>query len=165
MKYKDRRALEENREEILAFLPTFINHLLLLLNSGMVLQEAMNTIASKYMSTGLNNSNVFAFEYTKIYLESKTMGKSIVGAFNDYCKKSNVKELSRIGIILFDGDKRGIDLCQKLSDESKFLWEQRKQMALDKIRLSESKMSFPLGLLLIALILISAAPAMMQMYI
>ncbi len=36
---------------------------------------------------------------------------------------------------------------------------------MERIKLSESKMSFPLGLLLTALILITAAPAMLQMYI
>jgi len=34
---------------------------------------------------------------------------------------------------------------------------------MEKIRVAETKMSFPLGLLLIALLLITAAPAMMQM--
>lgn len=147
------------------FLPTFINHLLLLMNSGMVLQEAMNTIAIKYISNGISNTNSFAHEYTKLCLESKDMGKSIVSTFNDYCKRTNVKELSMIGSILYDGDKRGSDLCQKLTDESRLLLEQRKQLILEKIRLSESKMSFPLGLLLISLIIVSAAPAMMQMNI
>ena len=42
---------------------------------------------------------------------------------------------------------------------------QRKRAAMERIKLSESKMSFPLGLLLTALILITAAPAMLQMYI
>lgn len=58
-----------------------------------------------------------------------------------------------------------MDLWDKLADEGEQLWRERKRTALEKIRLSESKMSFPLALLLIALILITAAPAMLQMYI
>ena len=56
-------------------------------------------------------------------------------------------------------------MWDKLADEGENLWAERKRIAMEKIRLSESKMSFPLGLLLIALILITAAPAMLQMYI
>ena len=100
-----------------------------------------------------------------MYYDAKNNGDSIINAFYIYASQSQIKELSRLGRILLDGEKRGIDLTSKLSEESKNIWEQKKQLALEKIRLTESKMSFPLGLLLISLILISAAPAMMQMYI
>ena len=59
----------------------------------------------------------------------------------------------------------GADIWDKLARESEELWAERKRAAMERIKLSESKMSFPLGLLLTALILITAAPAMLQMYI
>lgn len=165
MKYKERKDEEKHRQEILLALPSFINQLLLLLNSGMVLQEAMTAIAMNYEKTGCSHMNTFAREYKGVYDEAQKTGKSILIIFNDYCKNSHIKEMSRLSGILIDSDKRGTELWDKLSEEGKSLWEQRRRMALEKIKISESKMSFPLALLLIALILIAAAPAMMQMYI
>ena len=52
---------------------------------------------------------------------------------------------------------------EKLELEGNHLWQERKRLALEKIRIGESKMSFPLGLLLMALLLVTAGPAMMQM--
>lgn len=164
LKSNDRKKEEKYREKILLELPPFINQLLLLLNSGMVLQEAMVTIAIKYENKEAND-NPFAKEYCNIYHISANTGKSILHTFDEYCKRSHIKELSRIGRILVDSDQKGTDLWEKLSNEGEELWRKRKQIALQKIKLSESKMSFPLGLLLFALIIITAAPAMMQMYI
>lgn len=165
LKFEMRKKLELKRKELVLALPSFINQLILFLNSGMVLSEAMGSIASNYERTGRNKVNAFAKEYCEVFVEAVNTGRSIIVVFSEYCKKSQVKELSRIGGILMDGDKRGIDLLEKLREEAKVLWEQRKQIVLENIRLADSKMSFPLALLLIALIIISAAPAMMQMYI
>ena len=45
---KEKKNLEMRREDIIMSVPTFINQLLLLLSSGMVLQEALKMIAVKY---------------------------------------------------------------------------------------------------------------------
>ncbi len=164
MKSKIRKKEEQYREKILLELPHFINQLLLLLNSGMVLQEAMVTIALKYEESQSDN-NSFATEYCEVYRKSISTGKNILFVFNEFCKESHIKELSRIAGILVDSDRKGTDLWDKLSSEGEELWRKRKQITLQKIKLSETKMSFPLGLLLFALIIITAAPAMMQMYI
>ncbi len=165
MKYKERKRIEQHKQEIITALPSFLNQLLLLLNSGMVLQEAMITIAKNYTKSSNGAINSFSQQYIKVYLDSQKTGKSILSSFDEYCKNSQIKELTRLSGILIDGDNRGINLNLKLAEESEKLWRQRKTIALEKIRLVDSKMSFPLGLLLIALIIIAAAPAMMQMYI
>ena len=76
-----------------------------------------------------------------------------------------VKELSRLAGILEDSRERGTDLWDKLASEGETIWAERRRRASEKIRLAESKMSFPLGLMMTALIIITAAPAMLQMYI
>ena len=149
----------------MCYLPSYINELLLLLNSGMVLNEAMVFIALNYKKLESKKINLFVKDYCKLYDEACKSGISMVLAFDQYGQKKQIKELSRISKIIADGEKKGIDLWQKLAEENKILWDERKRMALEHIRLSESKMSFPLGLLLMALIIITAAPAMMQMNI
>ena len=146
-------------------LPSFINQILLLLNSGMVLQEAMIYIAVNYKKLDRERQDTFILEYIRVYDDSMKTGESIIKGFYRLGRDSRVKELSRVAGIIADSSRRGVDLWDKLADEGEQLWRERKRTALEKIRLSESKMSFPLALLLIALILITAAPAMLQMYI
>ncbi len=165
LKYKERKYEEKRREEILTALPSFINQLLLLLSSGMVLQEALIKIAINYRNIPKERSNNFTMEYIRIYEDSQETGENLLKGFCRLGRESKVKEFSRVTRILTDGEQRGLDLWDKLADEGEELWAERKRIALEKIRLSESKMSFPLGLILMALILITAAPAMLQMYI
>lgn len=160
MKYKKKE--DDIKEKIIMELPSFINELLLFLSSGMVLNEALVVIAKEYQKHKTEN-NAFADEFCKIYYDSQKAGRSFVYMFNAYGKRSQIKELSKLTNILEDGEKKGINLTEKLSELSKNLWEDRKKKSMEKIRMAETKMSFPLGLLLIALIIITAAPAMMQM--
>ena len=54
-------------------------------------------------------------------------------------------------------------MTEKLESESDILWTQRKKIAEEKGRIAETKLTFPLALLLLVLILITAAPAIMEM--
>ncbi len=165
MKSKDRKAEEKKRQEILAELPSFVNNLLLLLGSGMVLQEAMEKIYSDYGDISGEKRTVFQEIYLEEIRSAKNSGLNIINGFEKFAYKAHVKELSRVSKIISDGQKKGFDISDKLGQESKELWEIRKQIALQRIGLAESKMSFPLALILLALILMTAAPAMLQMYI
>ena len=51
--------------------PTFINQLLLLLSSGMVLQEALETIAKKYGEEDFKGKNYFTSSVYEIYREAE----------------------------------------------------------------------------------------------
>ena len=146
-------------------LPAFINQLLLMLNSGMVLQEAMERVALNYELKDADGQNSFILAYTKIYRDCRKSGENFMKSFCRFGNESTVKELSRVARILADGDARGTDMWNRLADEGEELWAERKRIAMERIRIAESKMSFPLGLILMGLVIITAAPAMMQMYI
>lgn len=162
---KAKKKMEKRREDIMMTVPTFINQLLLLLSSGMVLQEAMKFIAAKYGEENFNGKNYFTSAVHEIYRSTEENGDSFLGGFCRFGKESRVKELSRLAGILEDSRERGTDLWDKLSLEGEAMWAERRRRAAEKIRLAESKMSFPLGLMMIALVIITAAPAMLQMYI
>ena len=59
MKYKERKKEEKKRQEMILSLPSFINQILLLLNSGMVLQEAMIYIAVNYKKLDRERQDTF----------------------------------------------------------------------------------------------------------
>lgn len=62
-------------------LPSFINQILLLLNSGMVLQEAMIYIAVNYKKLDRERQDTFILEYIRVYDDSMKTGESIIKGF------------------------------------------------------------------------------------
>ena len=63
---------------------------------------------------------------------------------------------------LYENKNRGTELFDSLSELAEDLWEERKRLCMEKIKKSELKMSFPLAIMLISLILMTSAPALMQ---
>lgn len=165
MNSKEKKRIEKRREDIMMTVPTFINQLLLLLSSGMVLQEALETIAKKYGEEDFKGKNYFTSSVYELYREAEKNGDNFLKRFCSFSRTCQVKELSRLAGILEDSRERGTDLWDKLASEGETIWAERRRRASEKIRLAESKMSFPLGLMMTALIIITAAPAMLQMYI
>ena len=162
MKRKIKKEMEKNRNEIIIALPCFINQLLLLMHSGVILTDAFSRIAASYGELEAGRQNYFTRQVHSIYLASQQNGENVIAAFCKFARTSSVKELARVAAIMSENINSGSDLWEKLADQSETLWEERKRNALSRIRLSESKMSFPLGILLMALIIVTAAPAMLQ---
>ena len=81
---------------------------------------------------------------------------------SEYASKHDVKELIRIAAILTENEKRGSDVVDSLARESRYLWDERKIVAKEQGKSIDARMSYPLGLLLILLIVITMAPAMMN---
>lgn len=163
MKSKQKKLQEAQRTEILYTLPGFLNQLLLLVGSGMVLTDALRRIADGYMALPPKEQNYFTESFTQLWQESARTGESLLTAFRRFSRFSHVKELNRVTGILEENQTKGSALWEKLQEQSEALWTARKQITLARIRMAESKMSFPLGIFLIALIMMTAAPAMLQM--
>ena len=154
--------MEKNREDIIMTMPGFINQLLLMMNSGVTAQEAFVKIGEGYMALPEERQNYFTREISGIIEAARKNGESVIVGFYRFSRFSGVKELTRAAGILMENRDRGTDLWEKLAEQSEALWAERKRAATEKIHLAESKMSFPLGIMLMALIIITAAPAMMQ---
>lgn len=154
--------MERNREDIIMTMPGFINQLLLLMNSGITAQEAFLRIGESYGRLPEERQNYFTREISGIIQACQRNGESVILGFYRFSRFSAVKELTRTANILMENRDRGTDLWEKLAEQGEALWASRKNTALEKIRLAESKMSFPLAIMLTALIIITAAPAMMQ---
>lgn len=163
MKSKQKKLREARQTEILYTLPGFLNQLLLLVGSGMVLTDALRRIADGYMALPPKEQNYFTESFTQLWQESARTGESLLTAFRRFSRFSHVKELNRVTGILEENQTKGSALWEKLQEQSEALWTARKQITLARIRMAESKMSFPLGIFLIALIMMTAAPAMLQM--
>lgn len=157
----EKKAFEQRREACLLALPGFLSELLLLLNSGMVLQDAFHRIGEGYGVLSAAQQNYFTREIVRIYQVSLTTGENVVMLFYGFSRSVGLKEMNRIAGIMAENLDKGTDLWDKLEAEGEQLWQERKRLVLEKIRVGESKMSFPMGLLLMALVIITAMPALM----
>lgn len=154
--------MEKNREDIIMTMPAFINQLLLLMNSGETAQDAFVRIAAGYGALPAERQNYFTREICLIAERAEKNGENVIVGFYGFSRFSGVKELTRAANILMENRDKGTDLWEKLAEQGEALWAERKRRALERIRIAESKMSFPLGIMLMSLIIITAAPAMMQ---
>ena len=158
---KGDRSSAEERRSIMRGLPRFCNQLYLMMNAGLILSDAFDTISSGYET----NMNCSKFEKDLAELREATEGHRISTAqvINEYAVRHDVKEMIRIAAILNENEKRGSDVVESLERESRYLWDERKTVARESGKAIDTKMSYPLGLLLIVLIVITMAPALLNM--
>ena len=134
-----------------------------MMNAGMILSDAVERICESYKSYGEDNMSVFERELTELISENDGHRISTATLINEYASRHNVKELVRIATILTENERRGSDVIESLSRESRYLWDDRKIVARESGRMIDMKMSWPLGMLLILLIVITMAPALLSM--
>lgn len=169
----EKDAVMENsrRQSILRGLPRFCNQLFLMMNAGMILSDAFEKITSAYAlrseMTGEDGSEepvkYFERELAALSMKNRDRRASTAGLLNEFAVKNDVKEMIRIATILTENEKRGSDVIESLSRESRYLWDERKIVARENGKMIDTKMSYPLGILLILLIAITMAPAMLSM--
>lgn len=161
MKSNNKKKKKEH-EEIILSLPSFVNKLLLMMDSGLTLQDAFKRISETYKTLDVKKRNSFINKIISLQESADKTGENPIIGFGIYGRMSGVKELARVSNFLLDNQERGVDMWFKLEELSVALWEERKRMALEKIKLADTKMAFPLGLMLMAMILIMTAPALLQ---
>jgi len=158
-----KREKDECRKVIVMMLPSFLSQILLLMNSGALFEDAFLKISESYSNLDEKRKNIFTESICSICETSKRTGESIPYLFLSYSRTTGVKELNHAATLIAENVGRGTLLWERIADLSEEMWKEKKRMTIERIRLAESKMSFPLGLLLIALLIITVAPAIMQM--
>ena len=154
---------EKIRKEILRGLPRFCNQLFLMMNAGMILSDSFEMICGSYKAFGKGGLSDFERELISICDENLDHRVSTASVLSEYASRHNVKEMIRIAAILTENEKRGSGVVVNLSRESKYLWDDRKIRARECGKLIDTKMSYPLSMLLILLIIITISPALLGM--
>lgn len=160
--YRVERAERQARESIIRELPEFVNKIALLLNAGSVLNTAFAKIMEEHRKSS-RKQNYFYQQMEQISRSVEETNGALHEELRSFAKRSGVKELMRITNMISDNINKGADLSDKLKKENEMLWFSRKQNAEEKGRLAETKMTMPLVILLMVLILITIAPAMMKL--
>lgn len=150
------------RAEIMKSLPRFCNQLFLMMNAGMILNDAFESICESYSCFSSDELGYFEKELIEIRDANSDHRNSTAALISEYASQHNVKELVRIAAILTENEKRGSNVVENLSRESRYLWDERKIVARERGKMIDARMSWPLAMLLIMLIVITMAPALMN---
>lgn len=150
-------------KEIMKGLPRFTSQLLLMMNAGMILSDSFSRICTSYSIMKSENRGQFENDLIKLNENNCDGRLSTAELINEYAAETGVKELIRIATILYENEKRGIDVIENLERESGYLWDRRKIIAKERGKMIDAKMAYPLGALLIVLIVITMSPALLSM--
>ena len=148
----------EARASVIRELPVFLNRLLLLLGAGVVLDTAFRRAMEP-----MTEDTYFGGQMKELSRQAEESLTPLTTAFREFALRSGVMELARLANILYDNVGHGNDLAEKLKGESALLWFQRKKQTEEQGRLAETKMTLPLAILLFVLLLITVAPALLEM--
>jgi len=154
---------KEAYESIIRELPEFLNKLVLLLNAGLVLTGAFDRILESRENRGEEEKSYFYSQLAQIGQSMRETNSSMISGLKEFAARSGVRELTRATNIIADNATKGAELAEKLQGESELLWHTKKKLAEEKGRLAETKMTFPLVILLLILIMVTTAPALMEM--
>lgn len=154
-----KKAAESIEDE----LPEFISKLVLLMNGGLVLTSAFEKIVSDYDAPESKNDSYFYNQLREINLRVQQTNAHMIEELNDFAQRSKNREFMRTVNVIADNMNKGSELVEVLKTEGNFLWFQRKKRAEEKGRIAETKLTLPLAMQLMVLIIITVAPAVLEM--
>ena len=105
-----KKAIQKQKEEIVMDLPGFINQLLLLMDSGLILRDAFKKIAYEYAMLPEKDRDHFTEKVAGIAEDSEKSGMDVISGFYYYACGSNVKELTKTANFLYENKSRGTEL-------------------------------------------------------
>ncbi|MGI6728018.1 MAG: immunoglobulin-like domain-containing protein [Anaerovoracaceae bacterium] len=156
------KELKHNKEAMIQDFPDFVDKLVLLLNAGMVTDTALSKISFDYERYRNQKKRPLYEGILEIEKRIKRTNAPLTKELREFAQKSGVRELMRFAAIVEDNIQKGSTLTEKLEGEAAILWLGKKKQAEEKGRLAETKLTFPLVLQLLVLILITTAPILMR---
>jgi pilus assembly protein TadC len=156
--------IKEARASVTSDYPSFVNKLILLLNAGMVISSAISKIADDYRAQKREDTDRYFYnELCGMEDRIRSSNSMLATEFSELANRTQSREVMRFSSVLSGSLDTGSSLAESLDRESNLLWEMRKKSAEEKGRIAESKLTFPMVLQLLAIILITVAPAVIQM--
>ncbi len=157
-----RRQREAELYSITRQLPEFVNRLVLLLNAGLVLNTAFERTIEESLKFGNCDNDYFTVNMRELYIRVRQTNGSINREFRDFAKTAGSKDLMRISNIISDNISKGVELTHKLQRESEILRINRKRACEERGRLAETRLTLPLTIFLLVLIVITVSPALLE---
>jgi tight adherence protein C len=163
--FRYRRAKADwnaDRETILRDLPEFVNKLVLLLSAGLVTEAAVRKITFDYQKHADARRRPLYEGFCEIEKRMRETNAPFLKELKLFAQKSDVREFIRFSTIMEENIHTGNTLNEKLEGEAAMLWFYRKKKAEERGRLAETKLTFPLAIQLLVLMLITLAPVFLK---
>lgn len=149
-------------------LPEFASRLVLLLGAGLVLSAAFEHIVEETRQTETLSGDYFYRCMGEIYNKIRETNSSLEKEFRAFarsseCSGSGSRELMRISNIISDNISKGAELTDKLQSESEALWLSRKRDSEERGRMAETKLTMPLTVFLLVLVVVTVSPALLEL--
>ena len=149
-------------------LPEFVNRLVLLLGAGLVLSAAFERIVEESRQSESLKGDYFYQSIDGIYDKVRETNGSMAKEFREFARSGESsceasRELMRISNIINDNISKGVELTDKLQSESETLWLARKRGSEERGRLAETKLTLPLTVFLIVLVVVTVSPALLEL--
>lgn len=139
-------------------LPELTNQILILSGAGLTIKAALKKIADEMPTTGP------LYTALKKAVEKMNLGKTDEEALDEITVTCNIPEVRRfVSVILMNIDRGGSEVLMALNEIGKELWDARRATAQRIAEETSTKLLFPMMLMLLAVILLVAAPAVMSM--
>ena len=150
-----RKRLDAFEKEI----PAMSFQVMLLLNAGLIAESAFIQFTDQTSSEQGPLYRIFR----EIRQRSVMRNVSFINELYSFAKESHCASLLRFSSLVHEHSSSGASLADKLEQERSMMLGSRLGSARAKVREAETKLCLPLILLLIALIIITAAPSFMAM--
>ena len=156
--YRAKKNAKRYRAAVAADFPEVVDKLTLLLNSGLTVFSALMRISQDYERHEIYGRSPAAVEIAAIGKRVESTNSSIVEEWKEFAARMESGELLRFCTILEDNMSKGSELCRKLENESDELRDMKKKSMQQYIRSIDSKMMFPMLIMLFSLILVTISP-------
>ncbi len=162
------KARRAQMDSVRRQLPEFVNRLVLLLGAGLVLSSAFERIVEESRDSESLRGDYFYERLNGIYGRIKETNGSLEKEFRAFARSSEnsgegSRELMRISNIISDNISKGVELTEKLQSESEALWLSRKRNSEERGRLAETKLTMPLTVFLLVLVVVTVSPALLEL--
>ncbi|MDR1571795.1 MAG: type II secretion system F family protein [Clostridiales Family XIII bacterium] len=152
------------RASMLRDFPEFINKMLILLNAGLVVSAAIERVARDYEERADRGAPKPLYEeLAGIRRRVEGANAPLAAELGIMASRSGVRELMRFASIISDNIDKGSALAEKLQAEGELVWSMRRKNAEEAGRIAETKLVMPMALTLLALIMVTIAPAALEM--
>ncbi|MBQ1907623.1 MAG: type II secretion system F family protein [Firmicutes bacterium] len=154
-----RRELEREKRETEDAIPAMVMELSLLMDAGLVLGSAFEQLIERRPGSDQPLDRLLR----RCLNESRMGNEPFVSVLYRYAAESGIRDLVRFAGMMAEQQDRGSELSAKLERERARLWSARLSSARGRSKTAETRLSFPLMLVLLSLVLIAAGPAMLDM--
>ncbi len=149
---------EERSNEIKKDFPDFVGKLTLLMGAGLNVRQSLEKIAKDSINKSLLHEEIIRI------ISDMQSGKSEIQAYRELAERTGVREINRLtGIIIQNITIGGSAILKELDRLCDECWNLRKLNAGRLIEQAETKLTFPMILMFLAVIFVIMLPAVMAL--